>query len=46
VLGRNDEVLDVQDYLYNVFFHTRDGGEFVADTLDPNVGNRGTWNRT
>jgi hypothetical protein len=45
VLRGNHKVLDVQDYLNNVFLDTWDGGELVANTLNTDVGHSSTWNR-
>jgi len=45
VLRGDNEVLDVQDYLNNVLFHTGDGGELVANALNSDVGDRCAWNR-
>src|SRR5699024_2703902 len=42
VLGRNDDVLDVQNDLGDVFFHALDGGELVEHSVDADGGDGGT----
>jgi hypothetical protein len=44
VLRGNHQVLDVKDYLNNVFLDTWDGGELVRDTLNADVGNSSSRN--
>ncbi len=43
VLRGDNQVLDVQDYLNNVFLDTWDSRELVRNTLDTDVGNCSTW---
>jgi hypothetical protein len=43
VLGGDNQVLDVEDYLNNVFLDTWNGRELVSNTLDADVGNSCTW---
>ena len=42
-VARNNEVLDVQDDLGDVFLHTVDGAEFVAYAFETHVGHRSAW---
>ena len=44
VLGGDDEFLDVEDQVGDVFLHARDGRELVEDTVDPDAGDRGAGN--
>jgi hypothetical protein len=45
VLARDDEVLDVEDDLCDVFLHTGNGAEFVKHAVDADARNGGTRNR-
>ena len=45
VLGRDDEVLEVQDDVGDVLGHARHGRELVQHALDPDAGDSGTGNR-
>jgi hypothetical protein len=45
MLRGNHQVLDVEDYLNDVFLNAWDGGELVRDTLDADVGNSSSWDR-